>query len=89
MTVEIGNLLVSSPSICGGMLRIEGTRITINQIAVLCKEGLTTEEIAEEYPHLNLAQIHAALAYYYANQEEIERSLNRQEEEAKLLKKSF
>jgi len=34
--------------------------------------GMSPEEIALEFPHLNLAQVHAALAYYHANREEIE-----------------
>ena len=34
--------------------------------------GLTPEEITREIPHLSLAQVHAALAYYHANRGEIE-----------------
>jgi hypothetical protein len=37
--------------------------------------GRTPEEIVEGYGHLNLAQVHAALAYYHANSEEIEADL--------------
>jgi uncharacterized protein (DUF433 family) len=33
--------------------------------------GLTPEEIAAKIEHLTLAQIHAALAYYHANRDEI------------------
>ena len=33
------------------------------------------EEIAVQYPHINLAQIYAALAYYHANRDEIDREL--------------
>ena len=44
----------------------------VQQIAVLAKQGLTPQEIAQEYQNLSLAEVHAALAYYYANQEEIE-----------------
>jgi hypothetical protein len=33
---------------------------------------MSPEEIALEYPHLTLAQIHAALAYYHVNRDEIE-----------------
>jgi hypothetical protein len=36
---------------------------------------LTPEEIADQYPHINLAQIYAALAYYHANRDEIDREL--------------
>ena len=35
----------------------------------------TPEQIRARYPDLNLAQIHAALPYYYANLEEIEAEL--------------
>jgi hypothetical protein len=41
--------------------------------------GMTPEEIALEYPHLTLAQVHAALAYYHANREEIEVDIAREE----------
>jgi hypothetical protein len=34
--------------------------------------GMSPDEIAREYPHLTLAQVHAALACYHANAEEIE-----------------
>lgn len=75
MSTEIGTLLVSSPDVCGGRLRIDGTRITINQIATLYKQGFDAEEIADQYPHLTLAQVYAALAHYHANEEEIEADL--------------
>jgi uncharacterized protein (DUF433 family) len=75
MSTEIGTLLVSSPDVCGGCLRIDGTHITINQIAALYKQGFGAEEIADRYRELTLAQVYAALAYYHANQEEVEADL--------------
>jgi hypothetical protein len=39
---------------------------------------MTPDEIAVEYPHLTLAQVHAALAYYHANREEIEVDIARE-----------
>jgi uncharacterized protein (DUF433 family) len=41
--------------------------------------GLSPEEIALEYPHLTLAQVHAALAYYHANRDEIENDIAQDE----------
>jgi uncharacterized protein (DUF433 family) len=82
MSTEIGTLLVSSPDVCGRRLRIDGTRITINQIAALYKQGLDAEEIAEQYPHLTMAQVYAALSYYHANQEEIDDDLEAEKQEA-------
>jgi uncharacterized protein (DUF433 family) len=43
------------------------------------KTGMSSEEIALEYPHLTLAQVHAALAFYYANREEIEADISQEE----------
>ncbi|MCL1465077.1 DUF433 domain-containing protein [Argonema galeatum] len=71
-TVDIGTLIVSTPETCGGRPRIAGTRISVEQIAVLSKQGLTPTEIVGEYGFINLAQVHAALTYYHANTEEIE-----------------
>lgn len=55
MRKEISSLLVVSPDCCGGRLRIDGTRITVNQIVVWYLQGYTAEEIADQYPacHLN------------------------------------
>lgn len=81
MSTEIGTLLVSSPDVCGGRLRIDGTRITVNQIVVLHKQGYNAEDIADQYRHLTLAQIYTALAHYHANREEIEADLAAEVEE--------
>jgi len=70
--VEIGTLIDRDPAIRGGRPKIAGTGLTVNRIAGWYKMGMTPEEIALEYPHLTLAQVHAALAYYHANREEIE-----------------
>jgi hypothetical protein len=48
-------------------------------VAAWYKTGLTPEEIATQYGHLSLAQVHAALAYYHANPEEIEVDLAEEE----------
>lgn len=89
MTVALDNLLVRSPGVCGGRLRIEGTRITLLQIVNLYRQGMTAEEIAEQYPHLTLAQVYAALAYYHANQGEIVAELATEAKEAERLESHF
>ena len=49
-----------------------GTSVSVQRIAGWYKLGLSPEEIAENFGHLSLAQVHAALAYYHSNREEIE-----------------
>jgi len=68
-------MLASIPDICGGRIRIDGTRITVHRIATLYKQGQSAEEVAQTYPHLSLGQVYAALAYYHANRAEIDSEL--------------
>jgi uncharacterized protein (DUF433 family) len=74
-TIEIGSLITRSPEVRGGRPRIAGTGVTVRRIVSWYQLGLTPEEITREIPHLTLAQVHAALAYYHANREEIEADL--------------
>lgn len=74
-TVNIGTLIVSTPDVCQGRPRITEKRFSVEQIATLTKEGLSPEQILQEYNFLTLAEVHAALAYYYSNQEQIEQYL--------------
>jgi uncharacterized protein (DUF433 family) len=75
MSTAIDSLLTRSEDVCGGRIRIDGTRLTVHQIATCYQQGLTPEEIRDQYPHVSLAQVYAALAYYHANRDEIERDL--------------
>jgi uncharacterized protein (DUF433 family) len=77
--VEIGTLIDRDPAIRGGRPKIAGTGVTVMRIAAWYKMGLTPEEIGTQYGHLSLAQVHAALAYYHANSDEIEADLAREE----------
>lgn len=74
-------MLVSTPDICGGRIRLEGTRITVHRIATLYKKGLTAEEIGRTYPHLSLSQVYTALAWYHANRAQIDTELAKMDEE--------
>lgn len=43
--------------------------------------GFSPEEIHFQHPHLSLAQIHAALSFYYDHQAELDAEIDRQEKE--------
>ena len=44
------------------------------------------EDICRQYPYLSLAQVHAALTYYYDHQQEIEQEIDRRRQLAAELK---
>jgi uncharacterized protein (DUF433 family) len=68
--------ITNDPAICGGSAVIEGTRFPVRSVVIyVLRHGLTPEELVARFSHLNLAQVHDALAYYYDNREEIEREI--------------
>jgi len=67
--------IVKEPGYCGGKAAIGATRVRVNNVVFLHKQGKTPEQILVEYPGLTLAQVHGALAYYYDHQDEIEAEL--------------
>lgn len=65
--------IVSTPDVFGGKPRIDGHRIRVMDIVTWHeKRGLSPDEILDLYPGLTLAEIYAALAYYFDHQDEIE-----------------
>src|SRR5947209_2067446 len=64
-----------------GRVRIQGTRFKVIHIARDRREGLDADAIQAAYPHLSLAQIHAALSYYYAHKDELETQMERDDRE--------
>ncbi len=72
--VDIGTLIVTTPGYVGGRPRMAGTSIAVATIANYWRQGYSAEDIVNRvFPHVKLALIHAALAYYFANQEAIDR----------------
>ena len=47
------NYIVSDPDILGGTAVIKGTRIPVERILYLFKEGYTIDDIHDEYDHVN------------------------------------
>src|SRR5271165_2689546 len=60
------------PGYCGGRPHILGHRIKVKHVAIWHEQmGMTPTEIVATYPTITLAQVHAALAYYYDHRDEI------------------
>ena len=58
-------------------IRVAGTRVGIEAVVGDYQQGASPEEIALHYPTLSLAQIYAVIAYYLANQGQVEAYLQR------------
>ena len=51
------------PNVCFGKPCIRGTRIWVSLILDFLANGMTTEEVLEEYPQLTIEDLRAAIAY--------------------------
>jgi uncharacterized protein (DUF433 family) len=61
-----------------GVAWISGTRVKVIEVALdRLAHGSSPEEMHFQYPHLSLAQIHAALSYYYEHQSELDSEIQR------------
>lgn len=85
IVTEIGSLISRRPEIRGGRPCIAGTGVSVRRIALLSNHGVIPEEIARRFGHLSLAQVHAALAYYYASQAVIDADLETEARETEAL----
>ena len=82
MVSDIGTLIKTLPEIRGGRPCIAGTGVSVHRIAIWYKMGLSPEEIVDRIGHLSLAQVHAALTYYHANQAQIEAEIAQDDRDA-------
>jgi uncharacterized protein (DUF433 family) len=80
--IDIGALITRTPGIKSGTPHIAGTGVTVRTIVRYYKLGMSPEEIAAEYPHLSLAQVYGALAYYHANRDEMDEHMAAEEAES-------
>lgn len=64
-----------SQDVAGGKARIAGHRITVQDIVIWHERmGLSADEIASDYG-LTLADVYAALTYYYDHRQEIDEAI--------------
>lgn len=87
-SVDIGTLIEKSPEVRGGHPCIAGTGITVRGIVGQYNSGASPEDIARR-KYLNLAQVHAAIAYYHANYDEIEADIAQERADNERIEKEF
>src|ERR1700761_6844858 len=56
----------------GSFIHVTGRRVGLHHLLRAYAEGLSAEEIALEYPSINLSVIHKVIAFYLENRDEVE-----------------
>ena len=60
----------------GPEARIAGRRVRVMDVAIWSERmGMSPDDIVDDHPSLTLADVHAALAYYWDHRDEIEREI--------------
>jgi uncharacterized protein (DUF433 family) len=67
--------------ICGGKPHVVGHRIKVQHVAIWHeRQGKTPDEIVAEHPQLTLADVHAALAFYFDHRQQIDADIRADED---------
>lgn len=90
MSSVITERITKTPDVYGGKACIAGHRIRVMDIVIWHEDlGMTPDEIVAAYPKLSLSDVHAALAYYFDNVEEIRNDVRRNDELAEQMRVHF
>ena len=72
-----------------GVLRVTGTRVSLDSIIYAFDEGATPEEIAQAFPTLDLAAIYSVIGYYLQNRAEVKQYLEQRKAQRAEVKKEI
>jgi uncharacterized protein (DUF433 family) len=65
-----------------GVMRVGGTRVTLDTVVAAFREGATAEEITQQYPSLQLADVYAVIGYYLRHQQPVDNYLRERRQRA-------
>jgi uncharacterized protein (DUF433 family) len=87
MANVISEHITKTAGVCGGRACIAGHRIRVVDIVAWHEmRGYSPDEVVGMFPGITLADVHAALAYYFDHREEIEEEFRNEDEVAERLK---
>jgi uncharacterized protein (DUF433 family) len=72
-----------------GVLRVGGTRVTLDSVVAAYHEGLTAEEIARQYPSVPLAGLYEVLGFYLRYRSELDGSLAQRRASAERIRAEY
>lgn len=76
--------LVTDPD---GVIRVGNTRVTLETLVGAFSEGATAEEIVQQYPSLELADVYQVIGYYLRRPKEVDAYLQRRKGQAETIRR--
>lgn len=71
-----------------GVIRVGGTRVTLDTVISVYQNGANAEEIALRYDALSLPDVYAVISYYLRHRSEIEDYLRKRQEQAEQVRQA-
>ena len=82
--------ITKTPGICGGRACIAGHRVRVLDIVAWHEtRGQSPDQIVNLFPGITLADVYAAMAYYFDNREEIDAEFRHEDVWANRLKSNI
>jgi len=69
-----------------GVIRVSGTRVTLDTVVSAFNTGATAEEIVQQFPSLPLADVYAVISYYLKRHSEVENYLKLRQNQAEKMR---
>lgn len=83
MALELADTPLPLTTDAAGVIRVGGTRVTLDTVISTFTRGATPEEIVQQYPALDLADVYATLGYYLRHRAAVETYLRQRQEQAR------
>lgn len=87
MTLTIATETIPLVPDVDGVIRVGTTRVTLDTVIWAFLDGATAEEIAHQYPSLDLADVYSVIGYYLRRRAEIDAYLHRRQELAEQVRR--
>jgi uncharacterized protein (DUF433 family) len=71
-----------------GVMRVRGTRVTLDTVLAAFTEGATAEEIAQQYPSISLADVYQVIGYCLRHSSELDPYLARRRQNLRETRRS-
>ena len=70
-----------------GVVRVGGTRVTLDTVVAVFNQGATPEEIVFQYSSLQLADVYAVISFYLRHQQDVEAYLKQRQQRSKEIRR--
>jgi uncharacterized protein (DUF433 family) len=70
-----------------GVVRVRGTRVTLDTVVAAFDQGATPEEITQQYPTVGLPDVYAVIGFYLRRRSEVETYLKERRRQSQAVRR--